>query len=244
MTAVTRILSIDFVGAKPLTGGAGGGTLLPVMDLPAMKPTEIAGAKPAPQWNSAAGYMGALPGLTLSDGTVTSTSVTWNSPVSATGRGTWWRGFADAPGDVRMMNGYLDPHSAESPDAPATVVVSTLPPSITAPGYDVYVYTEGDLPAGAVRTAVYSIGATTLTVADTGPIADHIWRLPVGDPTRGNRKLRRIPQFDRRLLHPDRHPGPRRTGARQWRPDRIAHRAMTTPPMREQRWQWRFSCTC
>ena len=161
---ITRILSVDFVGGRPVASGNGS-----VMSLPGMKPTDVAGVNQVARWNSALEPMGSLSGLLLSDGTVTAVTAAWNSPPDPLGAGTWWCGFADVPGDVRMMNGYLDPHSAIIPQAPATIVVTNLPATMTSNGYDVYVYVEGALPAGAVRTASYSIGASTFTVTATGP---------------------------------------------------------------------------
>ena len=76
-------------------------------------------------------------------------------------------GFADMPGNTRMMNGYLDPVLASKP---AVVTVSGLPASITAGGYDVYVYVTGDIGTGTnTRTYNYAIGTAMLTVSQTGP---------------------------------------------------------------------------
>jgi hypothetical protein len=137
--------------------------------LPKMDPQEVAGFKPASHWNGAPDYMGTLTALALADGTPTVASVTWNSPRAANGRGMWWVGFTDAPGDVRMMNGYLDPHDATNSELPATVTVTNLPTSLTTGGYDVYVYMVGDVPSGTTRTYRYSIGATSFSVTQTGP---------------------------------------------------------------------------
>jgi hypothetical protein len=168
-------LSIDFVGGRlpPTSNGGAGGTAgsgvaggSGLIALPAMAATEIAGFKPAACWNEATDYAGSLPGLTLSDGSVSTAMVTWTSPPSDLLRGVWWLGYTDAPGNVRMMNGYLDPHTSA-----ATILVQGLPPEIaTAAGYDVYVYGAGDLPSGT-RTYKYTIGTTTFTVSQTGPQA-------------------------------------------------------------------------
>jgi hypothetical protein len=179
-----RILSIDFVGGyAPMTGEAGGGGAggtagtsgtagasgAVLLSLPIMTATEIAGFKPASHWNGALGLAQSLGGLVLGDGGVTTATVTWNSPPSSTGRGIWWNGYADAPGDGNMMNGYLDPHSTTMPNLPATVVVSGLPTAITTGGYDVYVYTGGEVPSGVTRTYSYAIGTVSFTVSQTGP---------------------------------------------------------------------------
>jgi hypothetical protein len=157
-------MSIDFIGGRTSMGGTGGGTLIAA---PAMAATEVAGVKPAAHWNGAANIMGTLPGLALADGTATAASVAWNSPSMGTNPGEWLIGLADAAGNARMMNGYLDPTTSSSP---ATVTVSGLPSAITAGGYDVYVYVTGELGTGtAMRTYNYAIGTTTLTVSQTGP---------------------------------------------------------------------------
>jgi hypothetical protein len=158
------IVSIDFIGGSVPTGGAGGGGIVAA---PAMTAAESAGVKPAANWNGAASIMGTLANLRESDGSVTAASVTWNSPAVAGNPGEWTNGYADAPGNTRMMNGYLDPTSSTSP---ATVKVSGLPAAI-AGGYDVYVYVSGDIPGASTRTYQYAIGTTTLTVSQTGPSA-------------------------------------------------------------------------
>jgi hypothetical protein len=156
------IISIDFIGGSVPTGGASGGTLVAA---PAMGATETAGVKAAANWNGAANIMGTLANLREADGTVTAATVTWNSPVTAGNPGEWINGYADAPGNTRMMNGYLDPTSST---APATVKIAGLAAPVTG-GYDVYVYTLGDLPSTSTRTYQYAIGATTTTVSQTGP---------------------------------------------------------------------------
>lgn len=131
------VISIDFVG-----GG-----------IP-MAPTETAGVFPAAEWNSAAGASGALPALVESDGTASAAAVTWD------GGGVWQLPVTDAPGDTRMMTGYLDPRTT------SIVAVSGLPGTLTATGYDVYVYANGDVPANITRAASYAIGAVTHVVTE------------------------------------------------------------------------------
>ena len=158
-------MSIDFIGGRTSMGGTGGAMLVPA---PAMAATEVAGVKPAARWNGAANIMGTLPNLLLADGTATSASVTWNSPSMGMNPGEWLVGFADMAGNTRMMNGYLDPVAASMP---AVVTVSGLPASITAGGYDVYVYVTGDVGTSASTTRMYnySIGTAMFTVTQTGP---------------------------------------------------------------------------
>jgi hypothetical protein len=159
------VLSIDFIGGRPPMGGAGG---MNVIAAPAMTATEVAGVKPVAHWNGAANISGTLASLVLADGTATSASVTWNSPSMGTNPGEWMMGFADMPGDTRMMNGYLDPVTTAMP---AVVTVSALPASITAAGYDVYVYVDGDVGTTPnTRTYNYAIGSAMFTVSQTGPV--------------------------------------------------------------------------
>lgn len=83
-----------------------------------------------------------------------------------TNPGEWRNNYVDAPGDARMMNGYLDPVLAAMP---ASIVVSGLPTLLTAGGYDVYVYMAGDIASATTRTYGYAIGTTTFAVSQTGP---------------------------------------------------------------------------
>src|SRR5450432_272806 len=156
------ILCVDFIGGSVPTGGTSGA----VVAAPAMAATETAGVKPAMNWNGASSNMGTLGNLLEADGTVTAASVTWSSPPLASSPGEWMNVYPDAPGNARMMNGYLDP---PSPTMRATITVSGLPGAITAGGYDVYGYMAGDIPFASVRTYKYTIGATTFTVSQTGP---------------------------------------------------------------------------
>jgi len=158
---VQLILSIDFVGGS--MGAGGGPTIIPSM---AMDPSEVAGVRRAAHWNSAPGGTGSLTALALSDGSTIAASATWNSPTIPGGNGVFRNAFPDAPGDVRMMNGYLDP---ASPTAPATVTISQLPAPFATAGYDVYVYVTGDVTAGTTRTYTYVIGGASFTISQTGP---------------------------------------------------------------------------
>jgi len=170
---VPRTLSIDFVGGTTRTvattgaGGRGGaaGTATEVVELPAMALTEVAGVKAVAHWNSAHGAAGQLTNLAQSDGTTTTATASWNSPPGASGPGIWRNGFADAPGNTRLMNGYLDPLSSTMP---ATVAVRNLPADMAAGGYDVYVYCTGEV-TGGTRTYRYSIGSTAVTVSQPSP---------------------------------------------------------------------------
>ena len=154
------IISIDFVGGVPV-GDSG------VTETVVMAASESAGVKPATHWNSAASNTGTLSSLVSADGTTTSASVAWDSPVaSGETSATWSLSWTDAPGDVRMMNGYLDPRATASP---ATIDV-TLPSSMSG-GYDVYVYCYGNIVGVKNRTYQYTIGTTTHSFTQQGPSA-------------------------------------------------------------------------
>jgi hypothetical protein len=155
------ILSIDFVGGRMTT---------PAM---AMAASETAGARPAAYWNSAPGAMGTLPGLTLSDGTTSTASVMWNAPAQvADTTGIWTINYTDAPGDVRMMNGHLDPTWTAVPTNAVTLfTISGLPAPIATGRYDVYVYTLGGTPSGDTRSYQYAVGSAYQTVNQSAPPA-------------------------------------------------------------------------
>jgi hypothetical protein len=155
-------LSIDFVGGVIGHAGAGGQS---VTTMP-MAPTEVAGVRQAPNWNAASGSASATPltSLVLADGSAFAGSVTWSAPGMAGTLGVYSLGYPDAPGDVRMMNGYLDPVIA----SPAvTITVSGLG-DLTG-GYDVYVYSYGFLSDTDTRSRKLAIGAATFTLTQTGP---------------------------------------------------------------------------
>jgi hypothetical protein len=135
------VISIDFVG---------GGT--------PMAASETAGVVARANWNEAVG-IASTSALALVDetGTQTTATATWS------GAEIWQLPITDAPGDVRMMRGYLGGTAT-----PATVTVTGLPASST--GYNVYVYTQGDNKT-ATRTGSYQITAPgvsvpTLTLTD------------------------------------------------------------------------------
>ena len=157
-------MSIDFIGGRTQMGGTGGAMLVAA---PAMAATEVAGVKPAARWNGAANIMGTLPNLLLADGTATSASVMWNSPSMGSNPGEWLVGFADMPGNTRMMNGYLDPAAASMPGGGDGQRLARID---HRGGYDVYVYITGEVGTGtSTRTYNYAIGTAMFTVSQTGP---------------------------------------------------------------------------
>ena len=130
----TGTISVNFVG--------GGGTTVPVP----MDPTEIAGAAPAANWNNALGTGGTLTPLLDSAGATTSTSILWGGSPN-----TWSSAAVDAPGDTRLMEGYLDTGNATT----TSVTVSGLSPSKY---YLLYAYASGDANG---RPGLYSVGTQT-----------------------------------------------------------------------------------
>jgi hypothetical protein len=126
---------------------------------------EIAGVRAAANWNSAGAATGSLANLKRGDGSATTSRATWSSPPTSVSTGVYAVGLADAPGNARMLNGYLDP---TSPSAPATVTVTDLPAEMANGGYDVYVYTLNHLLAGT-RTYSYTLGGTTYLVSQSAP---------------------------------------------------------------------------
>jgi hypothetical protein len=170
-----RILSIDFVGGVPGAQGPRGGV--------AMDRTEIAGVVPAKNWNTAPGGTGSLTTLAYSDGTVaTGAKAMWSAPHNnAAASNTWSVGYSDVPGDVRMMNGYLDPSWDNTPPSTAADIL-TVSGLATGGPYDVYVYVKGEFSTGGSRTYDYSIGATKATLTQisaplTQPSSPFVYRL-------------------------------------------------------------------
>jgi hypothetical protein len=153
-----QILSIDFVGGMPSGSAPPSGTV-------AMGASESAGVKPATHWNSATDATGTLSSLVLASGAATAASASWTMTPIDGAIDTWSNSFIDAPGDTRMMNGYLDPRSST---LPATINVTGLPDPMNS-GYDVYVYCYSYIDSSDRRLYEYSIGSTTYSVTQTGP---------------------------------------------------------------------------
>jgi len=138
------IISVDFVGASPTP----------------MAATEQAGVVPAARWSSAAGGVGNLLNLVDGTGVATTASISWNAGAA---NNIYLSSIPDLAGNNRMMNGYLDPTNGQV----ATITASNLPSALAEAGYDVYVYSNGSVPAGETRTFNYAIGTTTQTLSET-----------------------------------------------------------------------------
>ena len=121
----------------------------------AMTAGESAGVIPVMNWNSAAGSSGTITQALDCLGAASGVSVTY----SAAGTGTL--GLPDAPGAIRLMNGYLEASDLST----IAVSVTGLPASFVNNGYDVYVYCAGDNAAGA---GIYTAGDATIQAQDNG----------------------------------------------------------------------------
>jgi hypothetical protein len=158
-------LQAQSIGIK-FNGGMGPGGFFGT-DYPPMDPTEVAGVVPQANWNNAAGNIVFNMGpLTDQNGiALNGTSVTWGALY------TWTTGIPDAPGDSRLMGGYID-----SNEVSFTLVSVQGLSALTTGSYDVYVYSNGDGHGG--RRGFFFLGGLGSTVKecqDFGPF----------DPTAG-----------------------------------------------------------
>ena len=136
VSAVGNAFGIQFVGnAAPIIAG------------------ESAGVISVSNWNNATGSSGTLAQAKDNLGLPSGVSVSYASA------GTWTIGLPDAPGNIRLMNGYLD----TSDTSTTTVTVSGLPTSFVSNGYDVYVYCNSD---GTNRAGIYKIGGASIQAQD------------------------------------------------------------------------------
>ncbi len=131
--STSNSIGIDFVGMGTPMGSA-----------------EVAGVVPESNWNNANGAKSSSP-LALVDSTGAATAAT----VSWTSDDVWDESITDAPGNVRMMKGYLDNGQTDT----STVTVSGLPSS--SGGYTVYVYADGS--TSGTNTGIYQISGAGIT---------------------------------------------------------------------------------
>lgn len=137
------ILSLRF------NGGGGNGS-------PAsMAAAESAGIVPAADWNNAAGSSGTIASLLDNKSGSTGATASWQSGA------IYSLPITESAGNARMMKGYLDALGSST----STVTISKLPAGITAAGYDVYVYADGDN-GGASRAASYALGSAAQGLTD------------------------------------------------------------------------------
>jgi hypothetical protein len=122
-----------------------------------MSASERAGVVPQANWNNAAGAVSSAPFTLVDDGGLPTTAqVTW------TAHKAWMTPIADAPGDARLMKGYLDTSSGS--------VTSVTVEGLLSGSYDVYVYADGDN-REYTRTAAYQLTGAGLA-ATTGLLTD------------------------------------------------------------------------
>ncbi len=151
---------VNFTATSSSSGGAHTVSIDFVGNGTPMALTETAGVIPKTNWNSATGNSHPS-ALALADetGALNGAVVTW------TGDAGWSTPIVDAAGNARMMKGYLDAGGTSH----STVTVSGLP--VSATGYDVYVYTDGDNGSNT-RSTSYVLtpsgsAGTTITATDT-----------------------------------------------------------------------------
>ena len=115
----------------------------------AVAPGERAGVVPQANWNNASGAVRST-ALSLVDaaGTATGASLTWAAA------GTWATPITDAPGNARLMKGYLDTTSTSTTQVTVTGLADAA--------YDVYVYVDG-ANGSYTRTGAYTISGPGLT---------------------------------------------------------------------------------
>jgi hypothetical protein len=135
--ADSAAIGINFVGTSPMKMASG----------------ESAGIVVQANWNNAIGGSATAPkALVDAVGRTTRATIAWSAY-----RG-WATPISDAPGDHRLMKGYLDSTSTST----TTVVVAGLAQRT----YDVYVYVDGDNRTYD-RTAVYAIAPTGMRAQRT-----------------------------------------------------------------------------
>jgi hypothetical protein len=111
-----------------------------------LSPTNVAGVSGARQanWNNLSGPAGTNVASIVADasGTAEATPIIVNfasaNTWASTGKGEENNGFP-TNADRTLTTGYLDTGSSSA----TAVVISNIPPALTASGYDVYVYTSG-----------------------------------------------------------------------------------------------------
>jgi len=159
-------ISVDFVGTGTPMGAR-----------------ESAGAVAAMNWNTLAGSSGSGVALVDETGNPSGATVDWSAA------GVWKPAIDDAPGDFRMMDGYLS-----ATDTPVEVEVSGLPDDPA--GYYVHVYADSDN-AHATSTASCTVATTgdaphTIDIVDaTGTDFDGNYEQADGGP--GNHAVFFVP---------------------------------------------------
>ena len=139
----STLIGVNFVGKASYT--------------PSMEPAEQAGALPQSHWNNAIGGSGSDVPLFDADGSPTGMLLTWRAT-------TGYTRITDAPGDARMMRGYLAPLSGE----PISVKASGLDSVFGVSPYSLIVYFDGYNTAEDWVIRFTAGGASQLGIDKTG----------------------------------------------------------------------------
>ena len=135
-----------------------------------MDTDELAGVVPSMNWNCAPCRYGTI---ALSDSSGNDTGALLHYDAG----GTYQTPIPDAPGNNRMMKGYLETYGTDT----SKITVTSLPSWFTAHGYDVYLYTDGGN-GKLKRVAKFTIGTTTIQATDS-PNSDFNGVFSQTDPT-------------------------------------------------------------
>jgi hypothetical protein len=151
--ATAQSIGIDWFGGN----GTG--------DQTQMQPGEVAGVVPQSNWNSfidATGTTAETFPLNLSNGTASGASVTFSGSPN-----DWDTGITESTSfNHKMMLGYIDTNDTSV----TTVAVNGLPASFTGPGYNVYIYYDGDN-GTQERVGRYEINGVSMWGRDMGNFA-------------------------------------------------------------------------
>jgi len=120
---------------------------------------DVAGVVPQGNWNSFLGTSGTAMPLNLSSGASSGATITWSGSPN-----DWDSGITETTSaNHKMMLGYIDTNDTSV----TTVGVNGLPASFTGPGYNVYVYYDGDNGTNE-RTGRYEINGVSMWGRDAG----------------------------------------------------------------------------
>lgn len=148
--ATAQSIGIDWFGGN----GTG--------DQTQMLPGEVAGVVPQSNWNSfldATGTTAETFPLNLGTGAASGASVTFSGSPN-----DWDTGITEATSlNHKMMLGYIDTNDTSI----TTVAVNGLPASFTGPGYNVYLYYDGDN-GTQHRVGRYEINGVSMWGRDAG----------------------------------------------------------------------------
>lgn len=121
-----------------------------------MASSEVAGVVAETNWNQAVGASSTTPMALVDDtGAATSATITWKADD------IYDLPIADAPGNVRMMRGYLDDETGD------TTVITISGLVADANGYTIYLYGDGANGSDS-RASLYQISGSGITTTSVG----------------------------------------------------------------------------